>query len=295
MLINIIKLEGMDNVGIKVSGKIVVEKYRNEIKSIIKDGVDKGLRVPSIKTILVGEDGGSLSYVKSQNNLCDKLGISYNCIHLDKDIDQKYIIHIIEELNEDNSVDGIILQLPLPKKFNEKEITSKISHKKDIDGLTDKNMGRFYMGEKCFIPCTALGVIEMIKNTDCPIKGKHAVVIGRSNIVGKPAAQLLLNEDATVTICHSKTLNLKEICKTADIIVAAIGKPGFVTSDFIKEGAVVIDVGTTMINNKITGDVCFDEVIDYASYVTPVPGGTGLMTTTMLIKNACVAWRNNVY
>lgn len=281
--------------GIKVNGKIIVEKYRNEIKSIINDGVKKGLRVPSIKTILVGEDGGSLSYVKSQNNLCDKLGISYTCIHLDKDTDAKDIIDLIEELNEDNGVDGIILQLPLPPKFNEKEITSKISYKKDIDGLTDVNMGRFYKGEKSFIPCTALGVIEMIKNTGCEIKGKHAVVIGRSNIVGKPGAQLLLNEDATVTICHSKTSNLKEICKTADILVAAIGKPGFVTSDFIKEGAVVIDVGTTMINDKITGDVCFEQVIDHASYVTPVPGGTGLMTTTMLIKNACAAWRDNVY
>ncbi|MBU3189158.1 bifunctional methylenetetrahydrofolate dehydrogenase/methenyltetrahydrofolate cyclohydrolase [Clostridium bowmanii] len=281
--------------GIKVNGKTIVENYRNEIKSIICEGVRLGLRVPSIKTILVGEDGGSLSYVKSQNNLCDKLGVSYSCIHLGIDIDEKDIMDLIEKFNDDNSVDGIILQLPLPKKFNEKEITSKISYKKDIDGLTDKNMGRFYKGDKSFIPCTALGVIEMIKNTGCIIKGKHAVVIGRSNIVGRPAAQLLLNEDATVTICHSKTINLKEICRAADILVAAIGRPSFVTSDFIKEGAVVIDVGTTMVNGKITGDVCFDEVIDVAGYVTPVPGGTGLMTTTMLIKNACVAWRNNVY
>ena len=281
--------------GIKVNGKIIAEGYRSEIKSIISERVNQGIRVPSIKTILVGEDGGSASYVKSQNNLCDKLGISYTCIQLDKECNQKDIIDIIEEFNEDDSVDGIILQLPLPKKFNEKEITSKISYKKDIDGLTDVNMGRFYKGEKSFIPCTALGVIEMIKNTGCVIKGKHAVIIGRSNIVGKPAAQLLLNEDATVTICHSKTTNLAEICKTADILVAAIGKPGFIKSDFIKEGAVVIDVGTTMVNNKITGDVCFDEVIERAAYVTPVPGGTGLMTTTMLIKNACAAWRDNVY
>ncbi|MGH4138027.1 bifunctional 5,10-methylenetetrahydrofolate dehydrogenase/5,10-methenyltetrahydrofolate cyclohydrolase [Clostridium sp.] len=281
--------------GIKVNGKEIVESYRNEIKSIISEGAQIGLRVPSIVTILVGEDGGSLSYVKSQNNLCDKLGVSYSCIHLSIDIDEKDIMDLIEKFNDDNSVDGIILQLPLPKKFNESEIISKISYKKDIDGLTDKNMGRFYKGDKCFIPCTALGAIEMIKNTGCVIKGKHAVVIGRSNIVGRPAAQLLLNEDATVTICHSKTINLKDICKTADILVAAIGRPGFVTGDFIKQGAVVIDVGTTMVNGKITGDVCFDQVIDIAGYVTPVPGGTGLMTTTMLIKNACVAWRDNVY
>jgi len=281
--------------GIKVNGKKIVESYRNEIKSIISEGASRGMRVPSIKTILVGEDGGSLSYVKSQNNLCDKLGVSYSCVHLDKEVDEKDIMDIIEKFNEDKNVDGIILQLPLPKKFNEKEITSKISYKKDIDGLTDKNMGRFYKGDKSFIPCTALGVIEMIKNTGCVIKGKHAVIIGRSNIVGRPVSQLLLNEDATVTICHSKTINLKDICNTADILVAAIGRPGFVTGDFIKAGAVVIDVGTTMIDAKITGDVCFDEVIDIAGYITPVPGGTGLMTTTMLIKNACEAWRNNVY
>ncbi|MPQ32392.1 bifunctional methylenetetrahydrofolate dehydrogenase/methenyltetrahydrofolate cyclohydrolase [Clostridium estertheticum] len=281
--------------GIRVNGKLIVETYRDEIKNIIKDGVDRGLRVPSIKTILVGSDGGSLSYVRSQNNLCNKLGISYACTQLEQDVSQKDIIDIIEKFNEDNSVDGIIIQLPLPKNLNEKEITSKISYKKDIDGLTDVNMGRFYKGDKSFIPCTALGVIEMIKNTGCNIIGKHAVVIGRSNIVGKPVAQLLLNEDATVTICHSKTMNLKEVCKTADIIVAAIGKPGFVTSEFIKEGAIVIDVGTTMIDDKITGDVNFDDVINHASFVTPVPGGTGLMTTTMLIKNACASWRDNVY
>ncbi|MBW9170734.1 bifunctional methylenetetrahydrofolate dehydrogenase/methenyltetrahydrofolate cyclohydrolase [Clostridium estertheticum] len=281
--------------GIRVNGKLIVETYRDEIKNIIKDGVDRGLRAPSIKTILVGSDGGSLSYVRSQNNLCNKLGISYACTQLEQDISKKDIIDIIEKFNEDNSVDGIIIQLPLPKNLNEKEITSKISYKKDIDGLTDVNMGRFYKGDKSFIPCTALGVIEMIKNTGCNIIGKHAVVIGRSNIVGKPVAQLLLNEDATVTICHSKTTNLKEVCKTADIIVAAIGKPGFVTSEFIKEGAIVIDVGTTMIDDKITGDVNFDDVINHASFVTPVPGGTGLMTTTMLIKNACASWRDNVY
>ncbi|MBW9151864.1 bifunctional 5,10-methylenetetrahydrofolate dehydrogenase/5,10-methenyltetrahydrofolate cyclohydrolase [Clostridium estertheticum] len=281
--------------GIRVNGKLIVETYRDEIKNTIKDGVDRGLRAPSIKTILVGSDGGSLSYVRSQNNLCNKLGISYACTQLEKDTSQKDIIDIIEKFNEDTSVDGIIIQLPLPKNLNEKEITSKISYKKDIDGLTDVNMGRFYKGDKSFIPCTALGVIEMIKNTGCNIKGKHAVVIGRSNIVGKPVAQLLLNEDATVTICHSKTTNLKEVCKTADIIVAAIGKPAFVTSEFIKEGAIVIDVGTTMIDDKITGDVNFDDVINHASFVTPVPGGTGLMTTTMLIKNACASWRDNVY
>jgi len=281
--------------GVRVNGKIIVETYRDEIKSFIADGINKGFRVPAIKTILVGDDGGSLSYVKSQNNLCNKLGISYACTQLDKEVSQKDIIDIIEKFNEDTNVDGIIIQLPLPKNLNEKEITSKISYKKDIDGLTDVNMGRFYMGAKSFIPCTALGVIEMIKQTGCDIKGKHAVVIGRSNIVGKPAAQLLLNEDATVTICHSKTTNLKEICKSADIIVAAIGKPGFVTSEFVKEGAVVIDVGTTMVDNKVTGDVDFCDVINHASYVTPVPGGTGLMTTTMLIKNACAAWRDNVY
>lgn len=280
--------------GIKIDGKQIAVTHRENIKARIEEKTLIGVRKPSMVAILVGNDGGSVSYMKNQQKLSESLGVSYNSLILDETITQEELIDKIKELNNDNAVDGIILQLPLPKNFDEKEVTSAICHNKDIDGLTDINTGRLYKGEKCFIPCTAKSILELIKYVENDIKGKNAVVIGRSNIVGKPVAQLLLNENATVTICHSKTKNLKEVCKEADILVAAIGRPGFVTKDFVKDGAIVIDVGTTMVDGKIKGDVCYDEVIEVASHVSPVPGGVGAMTTTMLLKNTCEAWNKNV-
>lgn len=280
--------------GIKIDGKQIAVTHRENIKARIEEKTLVGVRKPSMVAILVGNDGGSISYMKNQQKLSESLGVSYNSLILDETITQEELIDKIKELNNDNTVDGIILQLPLPKNFDEKEVTSAICHNKDIDGLTDINTGRLYKGEKCFIPCTAKSILELIKYVESDIKGKNAVVIGRSNIVGKPVAQLLLNENATVTICHSKTKNLKEVCKEADILVAAIGRPGFVTKDFVKDGAIVIDVGTTMVDGKIKGDVCYDEVLEVASHVSPVPGGVGAMTTTMLLKNTCEAWNKNV-
>ncbi|GAA0115939.1 bifunctional 5,10-methylenetetrahydrofolate dehydrogenase/5,10-methenyltetrahydrofolate cyclohydrolase [Clostridium senegalense] len=280
--------------GKRIEGKEIAKTYRENIKNLIEEKVSKGVRRPSMVAVLVGNDGGSISYMKNQQKLSESLGVKYTSIVLDEAITEEELIKKINELNEDTNVDGIILQLPLPKQFDEKRVTSSISYKKDIDGLTDVNIGLLYKGDKCFIPCTAKSVIEIIKFVEPNIEGKKAVVIGRSNIVGKPAAQLLLNENATVTICHSRTKDLKDVCKEADILVAAIGRPGFVTKDFVKEGAVVIDVGTTMVEGKIKGDVVYDEVIDIASYLTPVPGGVGAMTTTMLIKNTCEAWEKNV-
>ncbi|WP_461613362.1 bifunctional 5,10-methylenetetrahydrofolate dehydrogenase/5,10-methenyltetrahydrofolate cyclohydrolase [Clostridium sp. Marseille-QA1073] len=280
--------------GIKIDGKQIAVTHRENIKARIEEKTLIGVRKPSMVAILVGNDGGSISYMKNQQKLSESLGVSYNSLILDETITQEELIDKIKELNNDNTVDGIILQLPLPKNFDEKEVTSAICHNKDIDGLTDINTGRLYKGEKCFIPCTAKSILELIKYVEDDIKGKNAVVIGRSNIVGKPVAQLLLNENATVTICHSKTKNLKEVCKEADILVAAIGRPGFVTKDFVKDGAIVIDVGTTMVDGKIKGDVCYDEVIEVASHVSPVPGGVGAMTTTMLLRNTCEAWNKNV-
>ncbi|ARC85231.1 bifunctional protein FolD protein [Clostridium argentinense CDC 2741] len=280
--------------GMKIDGKQIAVTHRENIKARIEEKTLIGVRKPSMVAILVGNDGGSISYMKNQQKLSESLGVSYNSLILDETITQEELINKIKELNNDNTVDGIILQLPLPKNFDEKEVTSAICHNKDIDGLTDINTGRLYKGEKCFIPCTAKSILELIKYVENDIKGKNAVVIGRSNIVGKPVAQLLLNENATVTICHSKTKNLKEVCKEADILVAAIGRPGFVTKDFVKDGAIVIDVGTTMVDGKIKGDVCYDEVLEVASHVSPVPGGVGAMTTTMLLKNTCEAWNKNV-
>lgn len=278
-----------------INGKLIAEKYREVIRDFVKLRKEQQKRVPCMVTILVGDDGGSIYYVNNQIKQCEKLGVNARKIELSSNIKEEELVTILEELNNDDKVDGIIIQMPLPKHINEKNITSKISHLKDIDGLTDINAGRLFKGEKCFIPCTPKAIIETIKSTGCRIEGKHAVVIGRSNIVGKPVAQLLLNENATVTICHSRTADLKKVCQTADILIVAIGKPGFVNREYVKEGAIVIDVGTTMVEGKIKGDVLFDNVIDKASFVTPVPGGVGSVTTTMLIKNTCEAVNKDVY
>jgi methylenetetrahydrofolate dehydrogenase (NADP+)/methenyltetrahydrofolate cyclohydrolase len=282
-------------VGIYINGKELAKEYKNRIKFFIDELNKKGSRVPCIATILVGNDGGSAYYVKNQNKLCDELGIIAKQFSLEQTTSEDELIALIDKLNQDENVDGIMIQVPLPKHLNEKIITSKVSYLKDIDGLTDINLGKFYKGDNAFVPCTARSVIELIKSTGCSISGKNAVVLGRSNIVGKPVVQLLLNENATVTICHSKTNNLKELCKNADILIAAIGKPSYITKEFVKEGAIVIDVGTTMVEGKVKGDVAFDEVIEVAAFISPVPGGVGSMTTTMLIENTCEAYSKNVY
>lgn len=281
--------------GICINGKNLAKEYKDEIKLFVEDIKNKNCRIPCLATILIGDDGGSTYYVKNQNKLCNDLGIMAKNYLLKETINEGEVISLIKKLNEDNTVDGIMLQVPLPKHLNEKVITSIISYEKDVDGLTDINLGKFYKGDNSFVPCTARSVIELIKSTGCIITGKNAVILGRSNIVGKPVAQLLLNENATITICHSKTNHLKEICRTADILVVAIGKPNFITKDFVKDGAIVIDVGTTMIEGKVKGDVSLKEVIEVVSFVSPVPGGVGSMTTTMLIKNICEAYNKNVH
>jgi methylenetetrahydrofolate dehydrogenase (NADP+) / methenyltetrahydrofolate cyclohydrolase len=281
--------------GLIIDGRAYAKKLKEEIKQFALDRKSEGLRVPCLATILVGNDGGSIYYVNNQKKVCEDLGLHNRNLRLEETISEKELIDIIEGLNVDPNVDGIILQLPLPKHINEKAVTSKINPDKDVDGLTDVNLGRFYKGEDCFIPCTPQSVIHLIKSTEVEIQGKNAVVIGRSNIVGKPAAQLLLNENATVTICHSKTQNLKEVCSKADILVCALGKPGFITEEYIKAGAVVIDVGTSMVEGSIKGDVDFDSAAPKAGHITPVPGGVGAVTTTLLIKNTCEAMKKNVY
>lgn len=281
--------------GNKIQGKLVAEVFRNEIKEFVNSRVSSNLRVPSLSIILVGDDGGSQYYVRNAKKLCDNMNIKCEILNFSEESSEGEIINAVEKLNNDKNIDGIMLQLPLPSKFNEKNIIDRIDYKKDVDGLTHVNIGKFYSGEECFVPCTPKGIIELIKSTGEDISGKNAVVIGRSNIVGKPVAQLLLNNNATVTICHSRTKNLKEVCRGADILISAIGRPDFVDESFVKDGAIVIDVGTTMIEGRLKGDVDFDKVIDTASFLTPVPGGVGAMTTTMLIMNTCEALKNNVY
>jgi methylenetetrahydrofolate dehydrogenase (NADP+)/methenyltetrahydrofolate cyclohydrolase len=276
-----------------INGKEVALVIKEQIREYVNIRIQNGLAAPVIASILVGDDGGSIYYMNNQEKVATALGVGYKKIILDKNIKEEELIHIIKKLNCNNGVQGIMLQVPLPKHIDEKKIVSAISPAKDIDCLTTESVGKLYLGEKGFIPCTPNSVINLLKSLDIKLEGKNAVVLGRSNIVGKPVVQLLLNENATVTICHSRTKNLKEVCKGADILVVAIGKPLFVDDSFIKEGAIVIDVGTSQFEGKITGDVDFDKVIDKAAFVTPVPGGVGALTTTLLIKNVCEAQKLN--
>lgn len=279
--------------GQKIDGKAVAAKIKEDIKGYVSKRDLDGKRKPQIASILVGNDGGSIYYMNNQEKVATSLGLLFKKIILDSEISEKELIDVVEELNNDKEVDGIILQVPLPKHINEQKVLEKISVDKDIDCLNVQSQGMLYMGQKGFIPCTPNSVVTLIESLNIPIEGKEVVVLGRSNIVGKPVAQLLLNRNATVTICHSRTKNLKEVCKRADILVVAIGKPGFIDDTYVKEDAVVIDVGTSSVNGKITGDVQYDSVIEKASFVTPVPGGVGALTTTLLIKNACEALENN--
>lgn len=276
-----------------IDGKKVSQDIKEEIKSFIEERKTKGLRVPKIVSILVGNDGGSIYYINSQEKVATSLGVNFKKLLLSEDIKEDELISIIKDLNEDKEVDGIILQLPLPKNLNENKIINTISPSKDIDCLTFVNQGKLYNGEKVFLPCTPNSVVTLLERYNIELEGKNVVVIGRSNIVGKPVAQLLLNKNSTVTICHSRTNNLKDICKKADIIIVAIGKAKFINKEFVNENSIIIDVGTSSLNGKITGDVDFDDVINEVNMITPVPGGVGALTTTLLIKNSCEALKYN--
>ncbi|WLF70830.1 bifunctional methylenetetrahydrofolate dehydrogenase/methenyltetrahydrofolate cyclohydrolase [Clostridium septicum] len=276
-----------------INGKEIALKVKENIKEYINERENKGLKRPKIASILVGNDGGSIYYMNNQEKVANSLNCDFEKIILEDTIAENNLINIIEKLNKDKSIQGIILQLPLPKNFNEKKVIASISPKKDIDCLTYESQGKLYMGEKGFLPCTPNSVVTLLESLNIDLQGLEVVVLGRSNIVGKPVAQLLLNKNTTVTICHSKTKDLKSVCKRADILIVAIGKPKFINKEYIKEGAIVIDVGTSSFEGKITGDVDFEDVIDLASFVTPVPGGVGALTTTLLIKNACEAMENN--
>lgn len=261
----------------------------NEIQENIRKEVELLDKKPGLAVILVGEDSASKVYVNNKEKMCKKLGINSFVYRLPEDTSEKELLDLIEKLNNDSDVDGILLQHPVPSQIDEMKAFCTISPMKDVDGFNIVNRGKLAVGEDAFVACTPLGVVEMIRHEGITIKGKHCVIIGRSNIVGKPLFELMLRENATVTVCHSKTVNLKDICKTADILVAAIGKPKFVTEDMVKDGAVVIDVGINRIDGKLIGDVDFENVSKKASYITPVPGGVGPMTIAMLMKNVMKA------
>lgn len=272
-----------------IDGKALSQKIRSELKTKAAAFEASHNRKAGLAVILVGEDSASQIYVRNKITACEEVGIRSFAHYLPKETGKDDIIELIEALNSDNSVDGILVQLPLPDKSVENEILEHVSPFKDVDGFHAVNAGNLLLGNQCLAACTPSGVIELIKSTGTEISGKHAVVIGRSNIVGKPVAMLLLQENATVTVCHSKTRNLKDIAKDADILVVAIGKKEFVTADMVKVGAVVIDVGMNRHDGKLYGDVKFDEVSEKAAFITPVPGGVGPMTITMLLNNTIKA------
>lgn len=267
-----------------LNGKELAQKLQQEMTQEVTELKEKGIQ-PGLAVILVGEDPASQVYVRNKERAANNIGMYSVVYRLPETTSEADLIAKIEELNHDDKVHGILVQLPLPKHINEDLVLDTIDPAKDVDGFHPMNLGNLFAGKPTMIPCTPAGIMELIKLSGIDLAGKNAVIIGRSNIVGKPMAHLLLQANATVTICHSKTKDLPKVAKQADVLVVAIGRANFVTADFVKEGAVVIDVGINRDeNNKLTGDVKFDEVAPLTSYITPVPGGVGPMTITMLMR-----------
>ena len=271
-----------------IDGKAISAQVKEQVRAEIeRDKVKAGLAV-----VIVGDDPASRVYVNNKKKACELCGIQSFEYALPEETTQKQLLELIDTLNADISVNGILVQLPLPRHLDEKAVIERISPKKDVDAFHEMNVGKIMIGNYSFLPCTPAGCMELIHSTGIEVAGKECVVIGRSNIVGKPMAMLLLHENGTVTVCHSKTKDLAEVCRRADILVAAVGRANFVTADMVKEGAVVIDVGINRLENgKLCGDVKFDEVSEKAGYITPVPGGVGPMTIAMLMKNTLTAAR----
>ena len=289
-----------------IDGKNVAEQIKKEIAQEVADIVANGGKRPHLAAILVGHDGGSETYVASKVKACETCGFKSSLIRMEDTVSEDELLAKVDELNNDPDVDGFIVQLPLPKHISEQKIIEAIDYRKDVDGFNPINVGRMSIGLPCFVPATPFGIIELLRRYKIETSGKKCVVLGRSNIVGKPIANLLMHKgypgDCTVTVCHSRTKDIKAECLEADIIIAALGSPHFVTADMVKDGCVVIDVGTTRVPNasaksgfKLTGDVKFDEVAPKCSYITPVPGGVGPMTIVSLMHNTLLAGKKEIY
>lgn len=276
-----------------IDGKKISQEIKDELKT--KAGLlEKEGKKIALAVIQVGNDAASSVYVNNKKKACAYIGIESLSYELPEETTEQELLALVEQLNQNHSVHGILVQLPVPKHIDADKIIRAISPCKDVDGFHPENAGKLLIGENGFVPCTPAGIIQLLKRSHIEIEGKHCVVLGRSNIVGKPMAMLLLRENATVTIAHSKTENLKELCKTADILIVAIGKPQFITAEYVKEGTVIIDVGIHRDeNNRLCGDVKFDEVEPLASAITPVPGGVGPMTIAMLMNNCMEAMEAN--
>ncbi|MBR2744898.1 MAG: bifunctional methylenetetrahydrofolate dehydrogenase/methenyltetrahydrofolate cyclohydrolase FolD [Clostridia bacterium] len=275
-----------------IDGKELARKIRMELKEDVSQLNSKGIH-PKLAVIMVGDDKASKVYVKNKSKACEEIGIEYEEFLLDENTKQEELLGLIDELNERADIHGILLQSPIPKHLDIYQAFNRIDYRKDVDGFNPLNVGKLVIGEDCFVSCTPFGVIKMLEEYGIEIEGKNAVVIGRSNIVGKPLVQCLLAKNATVTVCHSRTKNIGEITKNADILVAALGKPKFVKEDMVKDGAVVIDVGINRTDDgKLVGDVDFENISKKASFITPVPGGVGPMTIAMLMNNVVKAAKN---
>jgi methylenetetrahydrofolate dehydrogenase (NADP+)/methenyltetrahydrofolate cyclohydrolase len=277
-----------------LDGSALAKKIRANLKVQTEEYISKYQKVPHLAVILVGADSASETYVRFKEKACNQVGIKSTVINLPEDITEEKLIEEIDKLNNDKSIHGILLQLPIPKHLDSEKIINLISPKKDVDGFANENVAKLSKNQDALVPCTPLGIIRLLEEYNIKTQGEHCVILGRSQIVGKPMAQLMLQKNSTVTICHSKTKNLKEIAKQADILIAAIGNAHMVDDTFVKDGAVVIDVGVSRVDGKIFGDVDFDKVIDKVSYITPMPGGTGPMTIACLLENTLKCYLNLV-
>lgn len=272
-----------------LDGKQIAKDYRQGLQDQVEALKEKGV-TPKLSVILVGNDGASQSYVRSKKKAAEKIGMISEIVHLEETATEEEVLNELNRLNNDDSVSGILVQVPLPKQVSEQKILEAINPEKDVDGFHPINIGKLYIDEQTFVPCTPLGIMEILKHADIDLEGKNAVVIGRSHIVGQPVSKLLLQKNASVTILHSRSKDMASYLKDADVIVSAVGKPGLVTKDVVKEGAVIIDVGNTPDENgKLKGDVDYDAVKEIAGAITPVPGGVGPLTITMVLNNTLLA------
>lgn len=289
-----------------IDGKAISAQIKQEIAEEVNQIVASGGKRPHLAAILVGHDGGSETYVAHKVKACEQCGFKSTLIRFEDDVTEEKLLETIASLNADDDIDGFIVQLPLPKHIHEQKVIEAIDYRKDVDGFHPINVGRMSIGLPCYLSATPAGIIELLRRYEIPTKGAHCVVLGRSNIVGKPVASLMMQKsypgNATVTVCHSASKDIADVCRDADIIIAALGQPGFVTADMVKPGAVIIDVGTTRVPSTLTksgwklkGDVDFDNVAPKCSFITPVPGGVGPMTICSLMRNTLLAAKKAVY
>lgn len=289
-----------------IDGKLTADTIKMEIAETVSQMVAEGMKRPHLAAVLVGHDGGSETYVAHKVKACEQCGFKSTLIRFEDDVTEAELLETIARLNSDDDIDGFIVQLPLPRHISEQRIIEAIDYRKDVDGFHPVNVGRMSIGLPCFVSATPMGIMTLLERYNIATKGARCVVLGRSNIVGKPVATLMMQKanpgNATVTVCHSATPDIKDICREADIIIAALGSPGFVTADMVKPGAVIIDVGTTRVPDssrksgfRLCGDVDFANVAELCSWITPVPGGVGPMTIVSLMKNTLLAARHDIY